>query len=100
MLESFLFHTLRAAQYPDAYWQWIKVSQCWLEDILPEHKQLYRAFKEVYTYGWQYDMYIISLEEFREYLDRIAQQLGGEHDRETQPEYSDQLTSKRRHRVA
>lgn len=80
MLEAFTWHTMRAAQYQDAYWQWVKMAHPGLEVSLSEHPAIYRVFKEVYTYGWQYEMGIISPMEFRTYLRGVAERLGGDGD--------------------
>ena len=76
MLEFFYWHTVRSWRYPDAYWQWLKVSHFNLEEILTEDENLYKTFNEIYTYGWQYDMGIISLVEFRSLLQTTAQNIG------------------------
>lgn len=71
--EHFIWHTKRAPAYYDAYWQWVKVSHPTLDSELPP--KIHDVFKYVYTFGWQYDMQIISAEEFREALRKIAQEV-------------------------
>jgi hypothetical protein len=75
-VETFCWHTSRAENYQDAYWQWLKASHYGLEMALSTTPDMYSIFKFVYTCGWQYEMKIISAPEFKAALHTAAQQLG------------------------
>lgn len=73
MEDFFVWHTRRASSYYDAYWQWVKLNHAALDDELSARR--HDVFKAVYTYGWQYDMQILSAGDFCDKLRDIAREV-------------------------
>jgi len=77
MREMFYWHTTRGFRYIDPYWQWIKSSDQLIEESVKGDERLEHIYRVVYTYGWQYDMGIIQLEDFAERMREVSEFLRG-----------------------